>query len=228
MRRKGEIMERAEKIQKLCLKMNVSEQEADAALRACGEDILDAALYLEALGRVRMPSGGAYSETPNMERGPQPQPQRHASESFGEALRRFGRWFIDLLKKGMENYLEVRKNGETSFKIPLTIFVIALFTPLLPLIVVLMIIGLFFDYGYHFSGPNLKENGAYNKAAAGCSNVARDIKVSFTEGARNCGNGGNGGCAGGQGGNGGFAGGNGAAGAAGNQAGDGADGADAE
>ena len=69
MRRKGEIMERAEKIQKLCLKMNVSEQEADAALRACGEDILDAALYLEALGRVRMPSGGAYSETPNMERG---------------------------------------------------------------------------------------------------------------------------------------------------------------
>ena len=75
MRRKGEIMERAEKIQKLCLKMNVSEQEADAALRACGEDILDAALYLEALGRVRMPSGGAYSETPNMERGPQPQPQ---------------------------------------------------------------------------------------------------------------------------------------------------------
>ncbi|MBP5489558.1 MAG: DUF4342 domain-containing protein, partial [Lachnospiraceae bacterium] len=171
-------MERAEKIQKLCLKMNVSEQEADAALRACGEDILDAALYLEALGRVRMPSGGAYSETPNMERGPQPQPQRHASESFGEALRRFGRWFLDLLKKGMENYLEVRKNGETSFKIPLTIFVIALFTPLLPLIVVLMIIGLFFDYGYHFSGQNLKENGAYNKAAAGCSNVARDIKVS--------------------------------------------------
>ena len=202
-------MERAEKIQKLCLKMNVSEQEADAALRACNDDILDAALYLEALGRVRMPSGGYYQETPNMDRGPQAAPQKHASESFGEALRRFGRWFIDLLKKGMENYLEVRKNGETNFRIPLTIFVIALFTPLLPLIVVLLILGLFFDYGYHFSGPNLKENGAYNKAAAGCSNVARDIKVSFTEGARNCGNGG-------------------AAGAADNQAGDGADGADAE
>ena len=197
------VMERAEKIQKLCEKMNVSEQEADAALRACNDDILDAALYLEALGRVRMPSGGYYQETPNMDRGPQAAPQRHASESFGEALRRFGRWFVDVVKKGMINYLEVRKNGETTFRIPLTIFVILLFTPLLPAIVVLMIIGLFLDYGYHFAGPNLKENGACNRAAAGCSNVARDIKSSFAEGA----NGANGnGANGGEGGNGGFGG----------------------
>lgn len=177
-------MERAEKIQKLCAKMNVSEQEADAALRACNEDILDAALYLEALGRVRMPSGGYYTETPNMDRGMNNEPQKHASESFGEAVRRFGRWFGGVLRKGMNNFMEVRKNGETSFRIPLTIFVILLVTPLLPVIVALLVVGLFFDYGYHFTGPDMKENGACNRAANGCSNVARDIKSSFAEGAQ--------------------------------------------
>jgi len=180
-------MERAEKIKKLCMKMNVSEQEADGALRACNEDILDAALYLEALGRVRMPSGGYYSEMPRMEAGPAPQPQRHASESLGEALRRFGRWFVDVLKKGMDNYFEVWKNGVVSFRIPLTIFVILLLTPLMPFLAALIVIGLFFDYSYHFAGPNLKENGTCNRAAAGCSNVARDIRRSFSEGAERAG-----------------------------------------
>lgn len=172
-------MERAEKIQKLCLKMNVSEKEADDALRACGDDILDAALYLEALGRVRMPSGGFYAETPGPERTAQAQNTRHASESFGEAIRRFGRWTLGVLKKGMNNYLEVRKNGETSFRIPLTIFVIALFTPALAVIVALLVVGLFFDYNYHFTGPDLKDNNIGNAAAKGCYDVAHDIKRSF-------------------------------------------------
>lgn len=172
-------MERTEKIQKLCLKMNVSEKEADDALRACNDDILDAALYLEALGRVRMPSGGFYAETPGPERSAQAQNTRHASETFGEAVRRFGRWFLGVLKKGMNNYIEVRKNGETSFRVPLTIFVIALFTPALPVIIGLLVVGLFFDYNYHFAGPDLKDNNLGNAAAAGCYNVAHDIKRSF-------------------------------------------------
>ena len=174
------IMERNEKIQKLCLKMNVSEKEADDALRACGDDILDAALYLEALGRVRTPSGGFYTEIPGPERTAKAENNRHASETFGEAVKRFGRWFLDVLKKGMNNYMEVRKNGETTFRIPLTIFVIALFTPALPVIIALLVVGLFFDYNYHFSGPNLKENNVGNAAAEGCYSVARDIKKSFT------------------------------------------------
>ena len=172
-------MERTEKIQKLCLKMNVSEKEADDALRACGDDILDAALYLEALGRVRTPSGGFYAELPGAERTAQTQTRQHASETFGEAVRRFGRWFVGVLKKGMNNYMEVRKNGETSFRVPLTIFVIALFTPALPVIIALLVVGLFFDYGYHFSGPDLKDNNIGNAAAEGCYNVAHDIKKSF-------------------------------------------------
>ena len=181
-------MERTEKIQKLCLKMNVSEKEADDALRACGDDILDAALYLEALGRVRTPSGGFYSETPGPERTAQTQNTKHASETFGEAVRRFGRWTLGVIKKGMNNYLEVHKNGETSFRIPLTIFVIALFTPALAVIVALLVIGLFFDYSYHFTGPDLKDNNIGNAAAEGCYNVARDIKKSFAGNDGNCGN----------------------------------------
>ncbi|MBO4652071.1 MAG: DUF4342 domain-containing protein [Lachnospiraceae bacterium] len=169
-------MERTEKIQKLCLKMNVSEKEADDALRACGDDILDAALYLEALGRVRTPSGGFYTEIPGPERTVKSENNRHASESFGEAVKRFGRWFVGVLKKGMNNYMEVRKNGETSFRVPLTIFVIALFTPALAVIVALLVVGLFFDYNYHFTGPDLKDNNIGNAAAEGCYNVARDIK----------------------------------------------------
>ncbi len=179
-------MERTEKIQKLCLKMNVSEKEADDALRACGDDILDAALYLEALGRVRMPSGGFYAETPGPERNAQSQNTRHASETFGEAVRRFGRWTLGVIKKGMNNYIEVRKNSETTFRVPLTIFVIALFTPALPVIIALLVIGLFFDYSYHFTGPDLKDNNLGNAAAKGCYDVAHDIKRSFANEGCNC------------------------------------------
>ena len=188
-RQKGENMERAEKIQKLCLKMNVSEKEADDALRACGDDILDAALYLEALGRVRSPRGGFYAETPIAENATRATNDRHASESFGEAVRRFGRWLGGVIRKGMNNYLEVRKNGETSFRVPITIFVIALFTPCMPVIVALLVIGLFFDFNYHFAGPNIKENCTGNAITNGCSNVARDIKRSFAEDDENGANG---------------------------------------
>ena len=172
--------------------MNVSEKEADDALRACGDDILDAALYLEALGRVRTPRGGFYTEEPAMDAPNRANNgQRHASESFGEAVGRFFRWFGGLIGKGMNNYLEVRKNGSTSFRVPITIFVIALLTPCMPLIVALLVVGLFFDYGYHFAGPNIRENCTGNAFTNGCSNVARDIKVSFTENS-NCNNGCNG------------------------------------
>ena len=172
-------MERAEKIQKLCLKMNVTEVEADAALRACGDDILDAALYLEALGRVRMPSGGFYAETPTDGRADAQAPVRRASESFGEVIRKFFRWCLHVIRKGMDNYLEVRKDGETKFRLPITIAVIAALV-CFPVTVALLIIGLFCDFQYHFAGPDISEKFVGNTAAAGCSNVATSRQASAT------------------------------------------------
>ena len=55
-------MTREEKITKLCEKVMVTREEADAALAANNDDILDAVLYLESLGRIRTPRTATYVE----------------------------------------------------------------------------------------------------------------------------------------------------------------------
>ncbi len=184
-------MEHKEKVAKICEKMEVDEFEADAALRACGDDILDAALYLEALGKVKRPAGGYYTEIPeNVRATEKAAPQRYASESFGEFVKRLLQKFVNLVKLGMHNYLQVRKNGESKLEVPITIFVILLLLPSCPIVLALMLISLFCDYSYRFVGENLNQDNSGNRISESCSRFAESVRKDWNESkqAQNTGN----------------------------------------
>ena len=75
-------MTREEKITKLCEKVMVTREEADAALAANNDDILDAVLYLESLGRIRTPRTATYVEDMQEESYSEEPVRKHKSESF--------------------------------------------------------------------------------------------------------------------------------------------------
>ena len=54
-------MELLEKVEKIREKTGVSYEEAKAALEACGEDVLDALVYLENQGKIKKPDVSVYT-----------------------------------------------------------------------------------------------------------------------------------------------------------------------
>lgn len=199
-------MNHEEKIQKLCGKTGVSREDAENALNACGDDILDAVLYLEALGKVTHPSGGSYttdgsqnasySTSGSQSSGRTNRSENDASDSqqktqsggssFATELGKLVRWIGDLLKKGMVNYLDVTKDGNCNFSIPLTVLVF-LFIPFFWLMTVLCLVLLLCGYRYEFRGPNFrsddKANQMLNSAADACRSAKSDFKKGYEEGA---------------------------------------------
>ena len=171
-------MTREEKINKLCEKVLVSEDEAEAALNACNDDILDAVLYLETLGKVRNPKVAAYVEEPMVEPKKESRKETHKSESFGEAVGKFCNWCLRVIKAGCNNYFDIAHNGDKVAGIPIIIPVILLI-PLGWLEAILLVVGLFCGCSYSFSGPAFSKNGKANSFSDKCSTKTEEFKEGF-------------------------------------------------
>ncbi len=171
-------MDRNEKIIKLATKTGVSVEDATRALDACQDDILDAALYLEALGKVSRNQGSSYTT----ERvAPEATASAPRQGGAGSAFGRICGWFSNLIKKGNENFLDVTKGNECYISIPLTVFVILLI-PFFWLITVLLLVGLFFDFHYTFRGPAFAQDGTTNQTLEQASKMCSDLKSDFKNG----------------------------------------------
>lgn len=177
-------MEREEKITKLCEKVMVTREEADAALAANNDDILDAVLYLESLGRIRAPRTATYVEDMTEETFAEEPVKQHKSESFGEAVGRFCAWIVKLVKAGCENYLDIDKDGETKARIPLIVPALLLL-PCFWLEAILLIVGLCFGCQYSFSGPAFKKDGKANNVARKASEKTEQFREQFNRGFQN-------------------------------------------
>lgn len=177
-------MEREEKITKLCEKVMVTREEADAALAANNDDILDAVLYLESLGRIRTPRTATYVENMTEETFAEEPVKQHKSESFGEAVGRFCAWIVKLVKAGCENYLDIDKDGETKARIPLIVPALLLL-PCFWLEAILLIVGLCFGCQYSFSGPAFKKDGKANNVARKASEKTEQFREQFNRGFQN-------------------------------------------
>lgn len=174
-------MTREEKITKLCEKALVSEEEAAAALNACNDDILDAVLYLETLGKVRNPKVAAYVEEPvedMVKKESKKNKDMHKSESFGEAVGRFCNWCLRVIKAGCSNYFDVLHNGEKVFGVPIILPVILLI-PCGWLEAILLLVGLFFGFSYRFSGPAFSKKSKVNDFSDRCSTKTEEFKEGF-------------------------------------------------
>lgn len=171
-------MEQFEKVEKLRERANVSYEEAKDALERSNWDILDAMIYLEQNGKTKAPGQESYTtsgeKTGQKAEHEMPQDDK---DGFLDAMRRFGDWCIKWINKGNRNQFTVYKNGEEKFAVPITLLVVLLifaFYAVVPLIV----IGLFFNFRYHFEGPDMQAvdlNKAMDTAADAAENLKNDI-----------------------------------------------------
>lgn len=149
-------MNTLEQIEKLREKANVTYEEAKSALEATDGDLLDALIHLEKQGKVEPPSGGGYyssSKAATEEAGEKERDRKDqskaAGETFSDVLDRIVKFCISVINKGNAINLEVRKDGGTKARCPLTILVLLLiFAPWITL--PLIIIGLVLGYQYRF------------------------------------------------------------------------------
>lgn len=178
-----------EQVEKLREKANVSFEEAKAALEACDNDILEALIHLEQQGRVKEPTGGgSYSnkgaaDIAEAEIVRSKSAHDDGGETFGNMMRRLGRFLVKLIRIGNSNYLDVYRKGELFISCPVTLLVVLMifgFWAVIPL----LIVGLFFGFKYSFTGAQLGResvNKAMDTAASTVADVVSEFKSSMEE-----------------------------------------------
>ena len=113
-----------ELVERLRQHAEVSYDDAREALDACGDDLLDAIIYLERKGKISPPkSNGAYTT----EKQAEPQAKRgHKAprKDFGQCVKRVAEGCGKILKKGNRNLFVVYQKGQESVSCPVTILVL--------------------------------------------------------------------------------------------------------
>lgn len=172
-------MENYEKVEKLRERANVSYEEAKEALENNNWDILDAMIALEKSGKTAGPEKTSYSTQgmPKYEGVIDDDAGAESAHDFGDSIRRFGRWCVRMIKKGCINYFYITKDGKEVLAIPVLALILA-FIIAFWLVLILLVVGLFFDLRYHFRGPNMKAVDL-NKAMDSAAETAKQMKEEF-------------------------------------------------
>lgn len=168
-----------EMVEKLRQRANVTYDEAKEALGACGDDLLDAMIYLEKQGKVPRPEndgfysskaeGGEHEKAAEKEGKKQPR-----GESFAQLLGRFLRWLRNLFLKGNANSFVIWRGEESLLSMPVTVLILLALIcwwVVLPL----LIVGLFFGCRYRFCGKDVEHSGV-NDVIASAENAANSLK----------------------------------------------------
>ena len=175
-------MERNEMIEVLMGKANVSREEAQEVLEICNWDLLDAIIYLERRGKVENNETATIIEVKEEEQEKKEDHKKNEEKfgGIGEVIGRMFKFLGKFIKKGNENFFEIRKANEKPIRISLTISLLLLIFLSVPTIV-LLVVGLFCGYKYSISGPSMNYDGV-NTVFEEVSKSADTIKKDFKEG----------------------------------------------
>lgn len=178
-------MERNEMIEVLIGKANVSREEAQEVLKICNWDLLDSIIYLERRGKVENNETTTIIQVKAEEQNKKEENKKHEEKfgGIGEIIGRMFKFLGKFLKKGNENFFEIRKDNEKPIRISLTISLLLLIFLSLPCII-LLIVGLFCGYKYSISGSSMNYDGV-NTVFEEVSKSADNIKKDFKEGYNN-------------------------------------------
>ncbi len=174
-------MDRFEMTEKLREKVNVSYEEAKAALEANDWDLLEAIIYLENRGKHPYNS---HEEKADADRRAENRSEEQAKERRKErekqvsgVLQGIIGFLTKLLQKGMHNSLEVYHNDNRILSIPIVFLVLLLIFGFW-FIIPILIIALFFGLRYKFAGQDInpKVNNAMDKVADKAESIKDDIK----------------------------------------------------
>ena len=171
-------MDMLEKVERLREKANGSYEEAKAALEEAGGDLLDAIVILERQGKVNGPRQEKYSTEYEQQSNyirvkDKVEEQKKESEGLGRSIGRAVRRFWAFIRS--TSFL-IRRKGETIFTMPTLVFILLLFffwQILLPA----MIISLFFEVRYSFSGDAGAEKA--NTILEKAGDFANDVRNEF-------------------------------------------------
>ena len=179
-----------EQVERLREKADISYEEAKAVLEEAGGSLLDALILLEKRGRIHTGAGHSahYSTRPGNEAGTEAgtcDQQTGGGEEarfLGVALvtdgNRAKHFFQDLLRRGLQNSLEVWRREELMVSIPLLISILLLilaFWICLPLLV----LGLLLGCRYRLAGPDFDDSPAgetVNRAAQTVGDTVEKMK----------------------------------------------------
>jgi len=181
-------MTELEKAEKLREKADVTFAEAKEALDNSGGDILDALIYMENQGKVKVPAGGGFfsgadmpAQTANsaLSNNADSNNSESSGETFSDLMKRFGAFCLKMFNKGLNNYLEATKGDQHLFSCPvlIVVFLAAFF---FWVTIPLFVISLFCGFRYRFSGADLGRDSV-NSVMDSASNVVDDVKRSFAE-----------------------------------------------
>lgn len=172
-------MEQFEMVEKLKTKAGVTAEEAKKALEENGWDMLESFLYLEkqTKGENNPNSYSTYYNYYVEEKC------KKGKGSFGDVIRKIFKFLAKIIKIGNENNFEIERKGEHLLKMPINVLVLLLifaFWMVFPL----MILGLFLDTKYYFTGPlfaNKNVNDVMENASSHINKVKEDIKRKHQE-----------------------------------------------
>ena len=177
-------MENFEKVEVLREKANVSFEDAKMALEACNYDMLDAMIYLERQGKVNAGSTASYTTSSGTDTSQEFEQAQKSYEnscqrtSLGELLNKFGKWCGHMIQKSLEIDFCVTRNDALFLKLPVLALVLILLVAFW-LIAILLVVGLFCGYKYHFQGVDtatIKINEICEKASETCEDIKKDFQ----------------------------------------------------
>ena len=162
-------MTNIEMIEKLSKKAGVTQEAAEDALKRSNWDILDAMIYLERnAGARNVTAARGYSSVNRTER------EEKSSQPEGDSTSGVGRYIGKAVAWGLDNTLIISQHGSEMIEVPIVFFILILIFSV-SFIVVVMILGLFFDFSYSFAGPQLG-NEALNSAMKKIYDFVQRIK----------------------------------------------------
>ncbi|MDD5794935.1 hypothetical protein ACTNDG_12225 [Clostridium sp. HCP1S3_B4] len=146
---------------------NISYEEAEYVLKKKDGDLLDALSFLEEKGRIKN-SKVLYYNTKDYN------PSSSSSEMPNSNNYNFSQkipsGINDVLDRGSRNYFEIRRKNTEPIKVPLIAFIALTFTAF-GFVVPLIIIGMFCDITYEFTGKDISENDSINIFLKKCNDT---------------------------------------------------------
>ena len=172
-------MTNLELVERLRERADITYNEANEALEASGNDLLEAMIILEKQGKIIPPKkGGYYTSRQNGEADKEyyggAHNDRYKTNSGTEAFTKFIRFCGKVIHKANTNMLEIIRNGKRVIALPLSVMVILILIGWWWVLAAL-VVGLFFGFRYRFRGADV-ENTNINNAMDAASNAAENLK----------------------------------------------------
>lgn len=173
-------MERNEMIEVIIAKANITREEAIEVLEKCNWDIVDSIIYLERSGKIENNETTTIIEVKEENQDNKKNSKKHKDGygGIGEIIGRIFKFIGKVIKKGNENYFEIKKENEKPIRVSLTISLLLLVFLSVPTIV-LLVIGLFCGYKYSLAGANINYDGVntvFEKASESADTIKKDFK----------------------------------------------------